>query len=151
MRSVRHACSAALPGIARPVLLRPVGVADGHAHHHDRVDDRRRRGHAGDAPARPHDDRSADALAQDAVGAADVARRLRGDGGRLEPQARLAHGGRGLADDLVGRGPPVPEGQVEPHQLEIEPEHAGVEHPQRLVEQLLPGLVAVADDDLAAG
>ena len=36
-------------------------------------------------------------------------------------------------------------------QLEIEPEHSGIEHPQRLIEQLLPGLVTVADDDLAAG
>ena len=131
------------------MLLRPVGVADGHPDHHDRVDDRRRRGHAGYAPARPHDDRAVHTLPQDAIGAPHVARRLRGDGGRLEAQTRFAHGRGGLADDLVGGGPPVPEGQVEPHQLEIEPEDAGVEHPQRLVEQLLPGLVTVADDDLA--
>ena len=150
IRSVRHACSAALPGIARPVLLGPVGVAHGHADHHDRVDHRRRRGHARDTPARPHDDRSAHALPQNAIGAADVARRLRRDGGRLEAQARFAHGGGSLADDLVGGGPPVPEGQVEPEQFEIEPEHSGVEHPQRLVEQFLPGLVTVTDDDLAA-
>ena len=105
----------------------------------------------GDAPTGPDDDRPADALAQDAVGAPDVAGRLRGDGGRLEPQARLAHGGRGLADHGVGRGTAVLEREVEPHQLEVEPEHVGVEDPQRLVEQLLAGLVAVADDDLPAG
>ena len=68
----------------------------------------------------------------------------------FEPEARLAHGGGSLADDLVGRRPPVPERQVEPEQLEVETEDAGIEHPQRLVEQLLPGLVTVADDDLAA-
>ncbi len=88
---------------------------------------------------------------QDAVGTPDVACRLRRDGGRLETQARFAHGGGGLTDDLVGGGPPVPERQVEPHQVECEPEHAGVEHPQGLVEQLLSRLVAVADDDLTVG
>ena len=92
----------------------------------------------------------AHAFSQDAVGAADVARRLRGDGGRLEPQTRLAHGCGGVADDLVGRGPTVAERQVEARQLEIEPEYSGIEDPQCLVEQLLSGLVTVADDDLAA-
>ena len=90
-----------------------------------------------------------DALSQDAIGTADVARRLRRDGGRLEAQTRLSHGRGGLADDLVGGGPSVPQGQVEPHQVEIEPEDAGIEHPQGLVEQFLSGLVTVADDDLA--
>ena len=44
----------------------------------------------------------------------------------------------------------LPERQVETHQLEFEPEDVGVEHPQGLIEQFLPGLVAVAHDDLAA-
>ena len=68
----------------------------------------------------------------------------------LSPRPVSPHGGGGLADDLVGRRSPVPEGEVEPDQVEVEPEDSGVQHPQRLVEQLLPGLVAIADDDLAA-
>ena len=92
-----------------------------------------------------------DAFAQDAIGTADVARRLRGDGGRLEAETRDAHGGRGLADNAVGRGPPVPQGEIEAQQLQIEPEHDGVQHTQRLFEQLLPGLVPVTHDDLAPG
>ena len=45
--------------------------------------------------------------------------------------------------------PPVREGQVEPEQFDVEPEDFGVEDPQGLVEQFLPGLVAIADDDPA--
>ena len=113
------------------------------------MDHGRRRGHPRYTPTRPHDDRAVHAFAQDAIRTADVAGRLGRDGGRLEPQARFPHGGGGLADDLVGGGAPIAEGQVEPDQVDIEPEDCGVEHPQGLIEQLLPGLVAVADDDLA--
>ena len=41
------------------------------------------------------------------------------------------------------------EGQVEPEQLDVEPEDFGVQDPQGLIEQFLPGFVAIADDDPA--
>ena len=69
----------------------------------------------------------------------------------FSPRPVSPHGGCGVADHPVGGGPPVLERQVEVHQLEIEPEDAGVEHPQRLVEELLAGLVAVADDESLHG
>ena len=75
---------------------------------------------------------------------------LRGDGGRLEPETRLTHGGGGLTDDLVRRRSPIRERQVEADQFEVEPEDGRIEHPQRFVEQLLPCLVTVTDDDLVA-
>ena len=40
------------------------------------------------------------------------------------------------------------ERQVEPLELELETEQRRVEQPQRLLEQLLTGLVALEDDDL---
>ena len=114
------------------------------------MDDGCRRGHPGNTPPRAHDDGAADALPQNAIRAADIAGGLRGDGGGLESQARPAHGGSGLADHVVARRPPVSEGEIEPQQLEVEAEDPRVEHAQRFVEQLLTGLVAIADDDLEA-
>ena len=114
------------------------------------MDHGRRRGHPGDPPTRPHDDRAVHAFAQDSIRTADVTGRLGRDGGGLQPQTRLPHGGGGLADDLVGSGATIAQGQVEPHQVDIEPDDCGVEHPQGFIEQFLPGLVAVAHDDLAA-
>ena len=40
------------------------------------------------------------------------------------------------------------ERQIEALELQGEPEERRVEHPQRLLEQLLTGLVALKDDDL---
>ena len=39
MRSVRQACSPALPALADSTLLRAVCVSHRHADHHNRVDD----------------------------------------------------------------------------------------------------------------
>ena len=150
MRSVRHACSADAPGIARPVLLRPVGVAHGHAHDHDRMDDGRRWGHARDTPPRPHDDRAAHALPQNAIRTADVAGRLGVMVAALSPKPVSRMAAAASRTTSLARRPPVSEREVEPEQFEVEAEDAGIEHPQRLVEQLLPGLVAIADDDLVA-
>ena len=73
---------------------------------------------------------------------------LRGDRGGLQSQPRLSHGSRGVADHRVARGTAVRQREIEPHQLEVEAEYVRVEDPQRLVEQLLARLVAVAHDDL---
>ena len=65
------------------------------------------------------------------------------------PASRIA--AAASIDDPVRRRPAVLERQVEVLELELEPEQVAVEHPQRLLEQLLPGLVAVQDDDRRPG
>ena len=102
---------------------------------------------AGDPPARADDDLAVDGLAQDAVGRADVVLALRRDGRGLEAEARLAHGRGRLRDALVLRLAPAREREVVVHELVLGAAHAGIEHPDRLLEQLLSGLVAVEDDD----
>ncbi len=148
MRSVRQACSPAPPGFAESTLLCAVRVAHRHADHHDRVDNGGWWGDPGNAPSRPDDDRPADFLPQDPVGAPDVASLLRGDRGGLQSQPRLSHGSRGVADHGVARGTAVRQREVEPHQLEVQAEYLHVEDPQCLVEQLLTRFVAVTHDDL---
>ncbi len=64
----------------------------------------------------------ADALAQDAVGASDIAGDLGRHRGCLQAEAGLPHRGRGLADHLVRRRPAVPQGEVVVPQLELEPQ-----------------------------
>ena len=49
-------------------------------------------------------------------------------------------------DDAVVGPPAALQGEVEDLQLERQAEQAGVEHTQRLLEQLLPGLVALHHD-----
>ena len=82
------------------------------------------------------------------VGAADVVRALGRDRGRLEPEARLAHAPpRPPTPPRCSVRAPVLERQVVVLELDLDPGHARVEHPQRLLEQLLAGLVALEDDD----
>ena len=57
--------------------------------------------HARDPPAGADDHLAVDLLAQDPVRGADVVLALGRDRRRLEPEAGLAHGARGLVDDLV--------------------------------------------------
>ena len=66
----------------------------------------------------------------------------------LRPRPGVAHRGGGLDHDLVGGRSPVLQREVEALELELEPEQAGIEDAQRLLEQLLAGLVALEDHDL---
>ena len=100
---------------------------------------------------RAHDHLPVDRLAQDPVRAADVVGALGRDRRRLQaqPVSRIALGRLG-ADLVVGLAT-VLQREVEALDLDLDPEHSGIEHPQRLLEQLLPRLVAVERDysDLA--
>jgi hypothetical protein len=49
--------------------------------------------------------------------------------------------------DLITRIPPVAEREVIAHELQIETCYRGVEHPQSLLEQLLPRLVTLHHND----
>ena len=90
---------------------------------------------------------AADLLAQDPVGAPDVAGGLRRHRRRLQPEPGFADRRGRLVDDAVfGRAPGL-ERQVEPRELELEPDHVGGEDAQRLLEQLLAGLVPFENDD----
>ena len=59
----------------------------------------------------------------------------------------MAHGRGGLVHDRVGGRAPALERQVEALELQGEPEQAGVEHAERRLEELLPGLVALEHGD----
>ena len=59
----------------------------------------------------------------------------------------LADRGRRLVDDGVLRLPARLEREVVARELELDPDHVRREHAERLLEQLLPGLVALEDDD----
>ena len=53
----------------------------------------------------------------------------------------------GVVDDpILGRAP-VLEREVEAREAELDADHVGGEHPQRLLEKFLPGLVAFENDD----
>ena len=90
---------------------------------------------------------AADPLAQQRVGAAHVAGRLGRDGGRLDAEAALDHGVGGLEHDRVVGGAAVLQREVEAAQLELDPDDLGRDHAQRLLEELLTGLVALEDGD----
>ena len=62
-----------------------------------------------------------------------------------KPAARIASAAS--CDDRVGRLAAVVEREVEARQVELEADDVGIEHPQRLLEQLLAGLVALEHDD----
>ena len=134
-----------------PPLLRAVGVADGHA------DDRDRRVHAAvrndprDSPARADDHATADLLAENPVRRADVVGPFRRDRRRLQPEPVLADRGRRLMHHLVLRRPARFEREVVPVEGEVEADDLRIEHAQRFVEQLLPGLVAFEDGDRRLG
>ena len=110
--------------------------------------DARDRGDSGDPPAGPNDHGAIDALADDPVRTAHVLGALGGDRCRLERRARLRQRPRGLVDDAVLGRPPALQREVEAAQLQRQPDHLRVNHLQRLLEQLLAGLVALEDDYL---
>ena len=102
---------------------------------------------ARDPAAGADDDLAVDALAQDPVGRADVVLALGRDRRRLDAEARRAHRRGGLVDDLVAGLAALLEREVVAVELEREPDDVGVEHAEGLLEQLLPGLVALEDGD----
>jgi hypothetical protein len=59
----------------------------------------------------------------------------------------LAHGRGRLVHDRVVRCAARLERQVVARQLDLQADHVGREHAQRFLQQLLPGLVAIEDDD----
>src|SRR5207244_2927537 len=89
--------------LALAPLLRPVRVADRHAHDGDRGMDAAERDHAWNAAPCAHDHAAADLLAQDPVRRADVVPALRRDRRRLQAEATLADRARRLVDDPVLR------------------------------------------------
>ena len=101
----------------------------------------------GNAAAGADDDLAVDLLAQDAVRGADVVAALGRDRRRLEAVAGVAHRARRLVDDLVGGRAARLEREVVAHEVELHPEDVGIEDAERLLEQLLAGLVALEDDD----
>ena len=65
----------------------------------------------------------------------------------LQAEPGLADRGRGLVDDRVVGRAAVLEREVVALEVDLEADHVGREHAQRLLEQLLPGLVALEHDD----
>ena len=128
-------------------LLGAVRVADRHANDGDRVVDAGHRRHARYAPPGPDDHLAVDGLAQQPVRAAHVVLALGRDRGRLEAEARLAHGRGGLVTTSLLGLAAVVEREVEVLELELDLQHLGIEHAQRLLEQLLTGFVALEDDN----
>jgi hypothetical protein len=102
---------------------------------------------AREAPARANDHLAADLLAQDPVRRAHVVARLGCDRGALQPEPVPPNRRRGLVHDLVPGCTAVLERQVEARQVDRDPDHVRREDPNRLLEQLLAGLVALEDDD----
>src|SRR5205814_4729836 len=124
-------------------LARAVGVVDGHADHGDGGVDAGQRADARDAPAGAHDDPTVDLLAQNRVGAADVAGALGRDGRRFDAEAELAEALGGVEHALVASAAALLEREVVVVGLDLEAEHLAVEEAQSLAEQLFPGLVAM--------
>ena len=62
----------------------------------------------------------------------------------------LADRPRGLVDDAVRGRPPLRQREVVARELELEPDHVRLEDAQRLLEQFLPGLVALERRTIAA-
>ena len=88
-----------------------------------------------------------DLLAQDAVRRADVVARPPGvivAAFRPKPVSHMA-AAASVTQALRGRAA-VPEREVVALELDVDAEHRRVEHPQRLLEQLLAGLVAFEHD-----
>ncbi len=93
------------------------------------------------------DDLPADLLAQDAIRRADVARAFGSDRRRFQAEAVLLDGRRGLVHHLVLRRPPTLDRQVEAWKRDRFPDDVRREDAQCLLEQFLPGLVALENDD----
>jgi hypothetical protein len=133
--------------VAFAPLLRPVCVAHGHANDGDRRVHAAERNDPGDPASGAHDHLAADLLAEDPVGGADVAGLFRRDRRRLEPVPVLPNRGRSLVHHGVLRLATVRQREVVARELELDARHVGREHPQGLLEQLLPGLVTLQHDD----
>jgi len=128
-------------------FLGAVGVAHRHAHDRDRCVDAAEWCDARNAAAGADDDAAVHLAAQDGVRAADVAGDFGRDGGRLDAEPRGSQGGGRVVDHLVARVAPALQREVEVLKLEVQVEDAGVEEPERLVQELFAGLVAVEHDD----
>ena len=100
-----------------------------------------------DAASGADDHLAAYLFTQDAVRRAHVPCHLRGHRRRLEAEPVGADRACRFVDDLVLGCPPIFERQVEPRQCELEADHVRLQHPERLLEQFLPGLVAFENDD----
>ena len=133
--------------VAFAPLLRAVRIADRHAHDRDRCVDAAERHHARDATAGTHDHLAAYLFPKNPVGRPDVARPLRCDSGRLQPEPVLADRGSRLIDDAIARRATPVEGKVEPNETELDADHLGCEGAKCLLEQLLTSLVAFENDD----
>ena len=108
---------------------------------------RHERRDARNPPAGADDHLATDLLAEDAVRGADVAAPLRRDRRRLQPEPVLADCRRGLVhNSVVGLLAPL-EREVEPRELELHADHVGLEHTEAVLQELLPGLVALEHDD----
>ena len=104
---------------------------------------------AGNAPAGPHDHLAADLLAEDPVRGPDVVAALGRDRRSLEAEAVGGDRARCLVHDAVGGRAPAGERQVEARQRELDPEDVRLQDADGRLEQLLPRLVALEDDDRA--
>ena len=113
--------------VAFAPLLRAVRIADRHAHDRDRCVHASERHDAGDATAGAHDHLAADLLSKDPVGRPDVARALRCDRGRFQPEPVLANRSSRLVDDAVARRATTLEGEVEANESELDADHLGCE------------------------
>ena len=147
-RSIRSVRNADFVGaFALAPLLRAVRVPDGHANDRDRRVHAAVRNHPRNAPPGADDHPPADLLAQDPVRRAHVVRSLGRHRRRLQPEAVLADRSRPVVHDLVVGRAPLLEREIEALEPELEPDHVRLEHPQRLLEELLAGLVPFQDDD----
>src|SRR5205807_7363018 len=135
--------------VARPLtpFLRAVRVADRHADDRDRRVRPAERHDARNPPAGPDDHAPADLLAEDAVGRADVVRALGRHRRGLQSEPVLANRGGRFVDDGVLRRPAVREREIEALQLEVDPRDVRCDDAERLLEQLLTGLVALEHHD----
>src|SRR5579875_350550 len=124
-----------------------IGITHRHPHDRDREVSAGERRDARDVTAGADDHRAAYLLAQNPVRRANVLSALRRDRRRLERQAGCSYRRCGLVHDRIARAPPALQREVKALDREIQPEHLGVEHAQRLFKELLTGLVAFEHDN----
>lgn len=129
-------------------LTSAVGIADRHPHDRDREMHASERRDPRDTPPCANDHRTTDLLAQDAIRRAHVIGALRRDRRGLQAKPGVAYRSRGVLDHRVTRLAAVLQGQVEALDLKLQGKYVGAEHPQGLLQQLLPGLISVEHDDL---
>ena len=128
-------------------LFRPVGVPNSHPNNRDRRMDSAEGSDAGNPPAGADDHAAADLLPEDPVRRADIVGSLGRDRRRLQAESRLPERRGRLENDLVLRCSARLEREIEAWEIELEPGDLGREHAERLLEQVLPGLVPFQHDD----